>query len=127
MAFSGFQNSAFQRNAFQIIANYVPPPITVVSKGGLKKERTHNKSFKQTVKESLRELLDDPVAVEQVKDIVAPYSNSKTLTASSIDFKLLAQNVATAERIIMLAQQLHFERLEAQRERDDEEAILLLI
>lgn len=127
MAFSGFQNSAFQRNAFQIIANVTPIPTITVTRGGLKKERTHNKSFKQTVKESLRELLDDPVAVEQVKDIVAPYSNSKTLTASSIDFKLLSQNVAAAERIIMLAQQLHYERLEAQRERDDEEAILLLI
>ena len=127
MYYSGFQSNAFQRNAFQIVSNVTPPPITIVSKGGFKKERTHNRSFKQTVKESLRELLDDPVAVEQVKDIVAPYSNSKTLTASSIDFKLLSQNVAAAERIIMLAQQLHFERLEAQRERDDEEAILLLI
>lgn len=127
MAFSGFQNSAFQRNAFQIIANVTPVPTITVTRGGLKKERTHNRSFKQTVKESLRELLDDPVAVEQVKDIVAPYSNSKTLTASSIDFKLLAQNVAAAERIIMLAEKLHYERLEAQREMDDEEAILLLI
>jgi len=127
MAFSGFQNSAFQRNAFQIIANVTPIPTITVTRGGLKKERTHNRSFKQTVKESLRELLDDPVAVEQVKDIVAPYSNSKTLTASSIDFKLLSQNVAAAERIIMLAQQLHYERLEAQREMEDEEALLLLI
>ena len=123
MYYSGFQSNAFQRNAFQIVGSLVPP----ISRGGLKKERTHNKSFKQTVKESLRELLDDPVAVEQVKDIVAPYSNSKTLTASSIDFRLLAQNVEAAQRIIMLAQQIHFERLEAQRERDDEEAILLLM
>ena len=127
MYYSGFQSNAFQRNAFQIVSNVTPPPITIVSKGGLKKERTHNRSFKQTVKESLRELLDDPVAVEQVKDIVAPYSNSKTLTASSIDFKLLTQNVAAAERIIMLAEKLHYERLEAQREMDDEEALLLLI
>jgi len=127
MAFSAFQNNAFQHNAFQIIANYAPIPTITVTKGGFKKERIHNRSFKQTVKESLRELLDDPVAVEQVKDIVAPYSNSKTLTASSIDFKLLSQNVAAAERIIMLAQQLHYERLEAQREMEDEEAILLLI
>ena len=127
MAFSGFQNSAFQRNAFQIIANVTPIPTITVTRGGLKKERTHNRSFKQTVKESLRELLDDPVAIEQVKDIVEPYSNSKTLTASSIDFKLLSQNVAAAERIIMLAQQLHYERLEAQREMEDEEALLLLI
>jgi len=127
MYYSGFQSNAFQSNAFQIVSNVTPPPITIVSKGGFKKERTHNRSFKQTVKESLRELLDDPVAVEQVKDIVAPYSNSKTLTASSIDFKLLSQNVAAAERIIMLAQQLHYERLEAQREMEDEEAILLLI
>jgi hypothetical protein len=127
MAFSAFQNNAFQHNAFQIIANVTPIPTITVTRGGFKKERTHNRSFKQTVKESLRELLDDPVAVEQVKDIVAPYSNSKTLTASSIDFKLLSQNVAAAERIIMLAQQLHYERLEAQREMEDEEAILLLI
>ena len=125
MYYSGFQSNAFQNNAFQIVGAIVSNiPAT---RGGLKKERTHNKSFKQTVKESLRELLDDPIAVEQVKDIVAPYSNSKTLTASSIDFKLLSQNVAAAERIIMLAQQLHYERLEAQREMEDEEAILLLI
>jgi len=126
MYYSGFQSNSFQSNAFQIVGSVIPV-VTTITKGGLKKERTHNKSFKQTVKESLRELLNDPVAVEQVKDIVAPYSNSKTLTASSIDFKLLTQNVAAAERIIMLAQQLYFERLEAQREREDEEAILLLM
>jgi len=124
MAFSGFQNSAFQRNAFQIIANYVPPPITVVSKGGYKK---HNKSFKQTVKESLHELLDEPKVVEQVKEIVGEYSNSKNLSLSSIDLKLLTQNVEAAERIIMLAEKLHYEKLELQREMDDEEALLLLI
>lgn len=127
MYYSGFQSNSFQRNAFQIVGSVTPGPSILVTKGGFKKERIHNRSFKQTVKESLRELLDDPVAVEQVKDIVAPYSNSKTLTASSIDFRLLTQNVAAAERIIMLAQQLHYERLEAQREMEDEEALLLLI
>jgi cysteinyl-tRNA synthetase len=124
MAFSGFQNSAFQRNAFQIIANYVPPPNVLTTKGGFKK---HNKSFKQTVKESLHELLDEPKVVEQVKEIVSEYSNSKNLSLSSIDLKLLTQNVAAAERIIMLAEKLHLEKLEAQREMEDEEAILLLI
>jgi hypothetical protein len=127
MAFSGFQNSAFQRNAFQIIANVTPIPTITVTRGGLKKERTHNRSFKQTVKESLHALLDEPKVIEQVKEIVGEYSNSTNLSLSSIDFKLLTQNVAAAERIIMLAQQLHYERLEAQREMDDEEAILLLI
>jgi hypothetical protein len=125
MAFSGFQNNAFQRNAFQIIANYIPS--ISVTKGGFKKERTHNKSFKQTVKESLHELLDEPKVVEQVKEIVGEYSNSKNLSLSSIDLKLLTQNVAAAERIIMLAEKLHQERLELQREMDDEEALLLLI
>ena len=124
MAFSGFQSNAFQRNAFQIVSNVTPPPITVVTKGGYKK---HNKSFKQTVKESLHELLDEPKVIEQVQEIVGEYSNSKNLTLSSIDLKLLTQNVAAAERIIMLAEKLHYERLEAQRERDDEEALLLLI
>jgi cysteinyl-tRNA synthetase len=124
MAFSGFQSNAFQRNAFQIVSNVTPPPITVITKGGYKK---HNKSFKQTVKESLHELLDEPKVIEQVQEIVGEYSNSKNLSLSSIDLKLLTQNVAAAERIIMLAEKLHYERLEAQRERDDEEAILLLI
>lgn len=124
MAFSGFQSNAFQRNAFQIVSNVTPPPIGIVSKGGYKK---HNKSFKQTVKESLHELLDEPKVIEQVQEIVGEYSNSKNLSLSSIDLKLLTQNVAAAERIIMLAEQLHYERLEAQRERDDEEALLLLI
>ena len=124
MAFSGFQSNAFQSNAFQIVSNVTPPPITVVTKGGYKK---HNKSFKQTVKESLHELLDEPKVIEQVQEIVGEYSNSKNLSLSSIDLKLLTQNVAAAERIIMLAEKLHYERLEAQRERDDEEAILLLI
>lgn len=124
MAFSGFQNSAFQRNAFQIIANFVPPPVVTTTKGGIRK---HNKSFKQTVKESLHELLDEPKVIEQVKEIVSEYSNSKKLSLSSIDLKLLTQNVAAAERIIMLAEKLHLERLELQREMDDEEALLLLI
>ena len=124
MYYSGFQSNAFQSNAFQIVSNVTPPPIPIVSKGGYKK---HNKAFKQTVKESLEELLGEPKVVEQVQEIVAEYSNSKNLTLSSIDLKLLSQNVAAAERIIMLAQQLHYERLEAQREKDDEEAILLLI
>ena len=124
MAFSGFQNNAFQHNAFQIIANYAPIPTIPVTKGGYKK---HNKAFKQTVKESLEELLGEPKVIEQVQEIVAEYSNSKNLTLSSIDLKLLSQNVAAAERIIMLAQQLHLERLEAQREMEDEEALLLLI
>jgi hypothetical protein len=127
MYYSGFQSNAFQSNAFQIVSNVTPPPISIVSKGGLKKERTHNKSFKQTVKESLEELLGEPKVAEQVQEIVSEYSNSKNLSLSSIDFKLLSQNVAAAERIIMLAQQLHYERLEAQREMEDEEAILLLI
>lgn len=124
MAFSGFQSNAFQNNAFQIISNVTPPPITLVTKGGYKK---HNKSFKQTVKESLHELLDEPKAIEQVQEIVGEYSNSKNLSLSSIDLKLLTQNVAAAERIIMLAEKLHYERLELQREMDDEEALLLLI
>jgi hypothetical protein len=127
MAFSGFQNNAFQNNAFQIIANYVPPPSVLVTRGGLKKERTHNRSFKQTVKESLHALLDEPKVIEQVQEIIGEYSNSKNLSLSSIDFKLLTQNVAAAERIIMLAEKLHYEKLEAQLEMDDEEAILLLI
>jgi len=125
MAYSGFQNSAFQRNAFQIIANI--PVIQTITRGGLKKERTHNRSFKQTVKESLEELLGEPKVVEQVKEIVSEYSNSNRLSLSSVDLKLLTQNVAAAQRIIMLAEQLHYERLEAQREMEDEEAILLLI
>jgi hypothetical protein len=124
MAYSGFQSNAFQRNAFQIVSNVTPPPIGIVAKGGYKK---HNKSFKQTVKESLHELLDEPKVIEQVQEIVGEYSNSKNLSLNSIDLKLLTQNVAAAERIIMLAEKLHYERLEAQRERDDEEAILLLL
>ena len=127
MYYSGFQSNAFQRNAFQIIGSFVPPIVTPISKGGLKKERIHNRSFKQTVKESLHELLDEPKVAEQVKEIVSEYSNSKNLSLSSIDFKLLSQNVQAAERIIALAQQIHFEKLEAQREMDDEEALLLLI
>ena len=117
MAFSGFQNSAFQRNAFQIVDNFVPLPLGLKGAGHYRK---HNKTFRQTVKESLQELLDDPVAVEQVKEIVQPYSNSKQLTASSIDFKLLTRNVETAQRIIALAQEM-------QQERDDEIAIMLLM
>jgi long-subunit acyl-CoA synthetase (AMP-forming) len=127
MYYSGFQSNAFQSNAFQIIGSTSPAPIVLLPKGGLKKERTHNRSFKQTVKESLEELLSEPKVAEQVQEIVSEYSNSKNLSLSSIDFKLLSQNVAAAERIIMLAQQLHYERLEAQREREDEEAILLLM
>lgn len=127
MYYSGFQSNAFQRNAFQIVSNVTPPPIAIVSKGGLKKERTHNKSFKQTVKESLEELLGEPKVVEQVQEIVSEYSNSKHLSLSSIDLRLLSQNVAAAQRIIMLAEKLHLERLELKREMEDEEAILLLM
>jgi hypothetical protein len=127
MYYSGFQSNAFQRNAFQIVGSVTPSPTILVTKGGFKKERIHNRSFKQTVKESLEELLGEPKVAEQVQEIVSEYSNSKNLSLSSIDFKLLSQNVAAAERIIMLAQQLHYERLEAQREMEDEEAILLLI
>lgn len=123
MYYSGFQSNSFQRNAFQIIGSVIPV-VTPTTKGGIKK---HNKRFKQTVKESLEELLGEPKVVEQVKELVSEYSNSKNLSISSIDLKLLSENVAAAERIIMLAQQLHLEKLEAQRERDDEEAILLLI
>ena len=118
MAFSGFQNSAFQSNAFQIIANI--PVIQTITRGGLKKERKHNKTFRQTVKESLHALLDEPKVVEEIKEVVQPYSNSKYLTTSSIDFKLLSRNVEAAQRIINLAQEM-------QQEREDEEAILLLI
>ena len=119
MAFSGFQNSAFQHNAFQIIANYIPTPSNL-TRGGLKKERKHNRTFRQTVKESLHALLDEPKIVEEIKELVQPYSNSKYLTISSIDFKLLSSNVEAAQRIINLAQEM-------QQEREDEEAILLLI
>ena len=125
MYYSGFQSNAFQSNAFQIVGAIVSNiPAT---RGGLKKERKHNRTFRQTVKESLEELLGEPKVVEQVQEIVSEYSNSKNLSLSSIDLRLLSQNVAAAERIIMLAQQLHYERLEAQREMEDEEALLLLI
>lgn len=127
MAFGAFQISGFQRNAFQIATVSGPAPVIFGSRGGYKKERTHNRSFKQTVKESLEELLGEPKVVEQVKEIVAEYSNSNKLSLSSVDLKLLTQNVAAAQRIIMLAEQLHYEKLEAQREMEDEEAILLLI
>ena len=127
MAFGAFQISGFQRNAFQIATVSGPAPFAFGSRGGYKKERTHNRSFKQTVKESLEELLGEPKVVEQVKEIVSEYSNSNRLSLSSVDLKLLTQNVAAAQRIIMLAEQLHYERLEAQREMEDEEAILLLI
>jgi len=120
MYYSGFQSNGFQNNAFQIISTFVPPIVTTVSKGGLKKERTHNRSFRQTVKESLHALLDEPQVIEQIKELVQPYSNSKYLTTSAIDFRLLSQNVEIAERIINMA-------MEMQREREDEEAILLLM
>jgi len=115
MYYSGFQNNAFQRNAFQILINALAP--TPQTKGGFKK---HNKSFKHSVKDSLADLFAEPKAVEQVKDIIEPYSNSKNITLSSIDIKQLAKNVEAAERIINLA-------MEMQREREDEEAILLLM
>ena len=124
MAFGAFQISGFQRNAFQILTGSSPTPLVLIPKGGYKK---HNKSFKQTVKESLQELLDEPKAVEEVKEIVSEYSNSNKLSLSSVDLKLLSQNVEAAQRIIMLAEKLQLERLELQREMDDEEAILLLI
>lgn len=124
MAFGAFQISGFQRNAFQLITAASPTPTVLIPKGGYKK---HNKSFKQTVKESLQELLDEPKVVEEVKEIVSEYSNSNKLSLSSVDLKLLSQNVAAAERIIMLAEKLQLERLELQREMDDEEALLLLI
>ena len=127
MAFGAFQISGFQRNAFQIITSVTPTPTVLTSKGGFKKERTHNRSFKQTVKESLEELLGEPKVVEQVKEIVLEYSNSNKPTLSSIDLKLLTQNVAAAQRIIMMAEKLQLERLELQREMDDEEALLLVI
>ena len=126
MAFGAFQLSGFQRNAFQLITTVAPTPV-VVTKGGYKKERTHNKTFKQTVKESLQDLLGEPKVIEQVKEIVSEYSNSNKPTLSSIDLKLLSQNVAAAQRIIMLAEKLHLERLELKREMEDEEAILLLM
>jgi len=120
MAFGAFQISGFQRNAFQILTGGTPTPTIIVNKGGLKKERTHNRSFRQTVKESLHALLDEPKIVEEIKELVQPYSNSKYLTTSSIDFKLLSSNVEAAQRIINLAQEM-------QQEHEDEEAILLLI
>ena len=126
MAFGAFQLSGFQRNAFQLVTTVSPTPV-VVTKGGYKKERTHNKTFKQTVKESLQDLLGEPKVIEQVKEIVSEYSNSNKPTLSSIDLKLLSQNVAAAQRIIMLAEQLHLERLALKREMEDEEAILLLM
>ena len=126
MYYSGFQSNAFQNNAFQIVGSTIPI-VTPVTKGGLKKERKHNKTFKQTVKDSLEELLGEPKVVEQVKEIVSDYSNSNKPTLSSIDLKLLSQNVAAAQRIIMLAERLHLERLELKREMEDEEAILLLM
>ena len=126
MYYSGFQSNAFQNNAFQIVGSTIPI-VTPITKGGLKKERKHNKTFKQTVKESLQDLLGEPKVIEQVKEIVSEYSNSNKPTLSSIDLKLLSQNVAAAQRIIMLAEQLHFERLALKREMEDEEAILLLM
>jgi hypothetical protein len=119
MAFGAFQISGFQRNAFQIVTSIAPIPV-VKSKGGYKKERTHNKSFKQTVKESLEELLGEPKVIEQVKEIVSEFSNSTKPTISSIDLRMLSQNVEIAQRIINMA-------MEMQREREDEEAILLLM
>ena len=120
MAFGAFQISGFQRNAFQIATVSGPAPVIFGAKGGYKKERTHNRSFRQTVKESLHALLDEPQVIEQIKELVQPYSNSKYLTTSAIDFRLLSQNVEIAERIINMA-------MEMQREREDEEAILLLM
>ena len=88
MYYSGFQSNAFQRNAFQIVGSVTPGPTILVTRGGFKKERIHNRSFKQTVKESLEELLGEPKVAEQVQEIVSEYSNSKNLSLSSIDFKL---------------------------------------
>ena len=119
MYYSGFQRTAFQNNAFQIVGAIIPN-VVVLTKGGFKKERKHNRTFRQTVKESLHALLDEPKIVEEIKELVQPYSNSKYLTTSSIDFKLLSSNVEAAQRIINLAQEM-------QQEREDEEAILLLI
>ena len=117
MYFSGFQNNAFQKNAFQILVEYVPLPLGLKGAGNYRK---HNKSFKHSVKESLADLFAEPKVIEQIKEIVEPYSNSKQISLSSIDFKMLSKNVEVAERIINMA-------MEMQREREDEEAILLLM
>ena len=117
MYFSGFQNNAFQRNAFQILVEYVPLPLGLKGAGNYKK---HNKAFTQSVKESLHELLDEPVIVEQIREAIEPYSKTKDISFSSINFRELSRNVEVAERIINMA-------MEMQREREDEEAILLLM
>jgi hypothetical protein len=117
MYFSGFQNNAFQKNAFQILAALVPLPLGLKGAGNYKK---HNKTFTQSVKESLHDLLNEPVIAAEIREAIEPYSKSKDLSFNSINFKQLAKNVEVAERIINMA-------MEMQREREDEEAILLLM
>ena len=90
MYFSGFQNNAFQRNAFQILIEYVPLPLGLKGAGHYRK---HNKAFTQSVKESLHELLDEPVIVEQIREAIEPYSKTKDLSFNSINFRELSRNV----------------------------------
>jgi len=47
MYFSGFQNNAFQKNAFQILAALVPLPLGLKGAGNYKK---HNKTFTRSLK-----------------------------------------------------------------------------
>jgi hypothetical protein len=117
MYFSGFQNNAFQRNAFQILVEYVPLPLGLKGAGNYKK---HNKNFTESVKESLHSLLDEPVIAKEIREAIEPYSKSKDLAFNSINFRQLSKNVEVAERIINMA-------MEMQREREDEEALLLLM
>lgn len=127
--FSGFQASAYQNSAFQIVLSVVVPPV--VSKGGINpqdvkryldfierlKRLDNKKELTPKIIEAAKSIEPLPIATAQIEAI----ANAEDYTPQ-IDFDALAIELAEIRAYLDLMQYNYFIA-----EQDDEIAFLLLI
>lgn len=119
-----FGFNSFASTAFNSLLNVVkaPNPNVWGARGGIgKKKKEHIKlSARGEMKEYLASVFADPVA-EDLREEVAEYVKpSQGLSASSIDYGKLAQNVELVQRIMAQINAI-------QNEQEDEALLLMLM
>ena len=118
-----FGFSPFASRPFTSLGNVITvAPSTWGQKGGLgKKKKEHHKlSARAELKEYLASVFAEPIAADLKEEVAEYVKPSQGLSANSIDYGKLAQNVELVERIMGRIQEI-------QQEQEDEALLLMLM
>lgn len=116
-----FGLSAFASRPFNSLVQAIQPIITWGRTGGIKKHEEVKKSKRAEIQEHIKEIFAEPVVDQEIVEKLQVYTKEQqAFSPFSIDYKQLAKDMETVQRIVALAQEI-------KQEREDEEILLMLV